>query len=472
MVSIESILYQFSLLLIPNTTTTSANTSCVICCVFRTGMACEFQTNEKKSGDGQDVEACGGLVCLNGGKCATTITTDSNGDKQEVQHCDCSSAVTGSDFFTGTQCEYKQTSFCSQPGVFVASADFCTNGGTCRENILSGCDCPYAFTGFRCEYQKDTDDLVKQADDPKLVDDYVECGDDYCYNGGTCVNSLGQTDYRCSCDTASTDSTLYAGTHCQYEMTSLCTKGTLDSLASADFCVNNGRCPEGEEDVGCSCPSGYTGYRCDESLYAYHDNEDNVAPDLDDDDDDTFYQCRLQCQNGGICAKGAKDLTHYHGAVDHVAHLNQTYDDTYFEHCVCKVGWVSFCCARVVLTWDYSNVYMFRAFSLGWSAHTRLKFAGLTNTCASMDRNVSRTIKSMAATAPKRTRRLMALSIRCLQGILANTQQLIYAPTETPLLGAHCTSARTTEPAKTMSRRPTQTQVASALQIGPAHTVR
>jgi hypothetical protein len=66
----------------------------------------------------------------------------------------------------------------------------------------------------------------------------------------------------------------------------------------------------------------------------------------------------------------------------------------------------------------------------------------------------------------------MALSIRCLQGILANTQQLIYAPTATPLLGAHFTSARTTEAAKTMSHRPTQTQVASALQIGPAHTAR
>lgn len=440
-------------------------------------MGCEFQTNENANADDENVEACGDLACLNGGKCVTTTTMDSNGATKEMQHCDCSTAYTDNDIFAGTQCEYKQTSFCSEPGASLESANFCTNGGTCKENILSGCDCHDAFTGFRCEYQKDTDYLVNEAEDPQLVDDFVECGDDYCYNGGTCVSYLldnGQTDYKCSCDTAATDSTLYAGKSCQYEMTSLCTKGTLDSLASADFCVNNGKCPDTDEDVGCSCPSGYVGYRCDEALYAHHDNEDNVAPDLslDDDDDDSFYRCRLQCQNGGVCAKGAKDLTHHHEAVDHVAHLNQTYDETYFEHCICKAGWVRSALCPLIRSCDCSNRSLLFGFSLVWSANTRPKCAVPTSTYASMDQNVSKAMMSMDAIAHKLMKRLTVLKILYSLGILVNTQQLTSVHTETTPLGDHFTFVPTTEPAMTTSLHLTPTQVVDALLTGLALTVR
>jgi len=318
-----------------------------------TGLACEFADEPDEAGEAVDesVKECGDLACLNGGQCVTTKITNANGEKQDMYHCDCVTAFTDTDAFAGPQCEYKQTAFCSEPaqGEDLSVVNFCTNGGICRENILSGCDCPDAFFGFRCEYQRDASDLVDKADDAKVVDAYVQCGDDYCYNGGTCETSVlgnGNTDYRCLCDTAATGSTLFSGKNCQYEMTSLCTKGTLDSLNSADFCVNNGKCPEGDDDLACSCPSGYTGFRCDEPIYKDQDNEDNIVPnDPDEREDDTdFYRCKLDCKNGSVCAKGAKDLSNFRGAVDHVAHLNQTYDQEYFEHCVCKEGWFGLEC--------------------------------------------------------------------------------------------------------------------------------
>eukprot|EP00526_Cylindrotheca_closterium_P003340 CAMPEP_0113661244 /NCGR_PEP_ID=MMETSP0017_2-20120614/33324_1 /TAXON_ID=2856 /ORGANISM="Cylindrotheca closterium" /LENGTH=1467 /DNA_ID=CAMNT_0000575921 /DNA_START=83 /DNA_END=4486 /DNA_ORIENTATION=- /assembly_acc=CAM_ASM_000147 len=316
-----------------------------------TGLACEFRDAQDEDTGADNAEPCGDLACLNGGQCVTTTITDASGQKKDMNHCDCSSAFTDTDTFAGAQCEFKQTTFCSEPaqGEDLSAAQYCTNNGSCRENIMSGCDCPDAFFGFRCEYVTDADELVDKADDPKVVDEYVECGDDYCYNGATCetfVLGNGQSDYRCNCDTAATGSNLFAGKNCQYEMTSLCTKGTLDSLNTADFCVNNGKCPEGDDDVGCSCPSGYTGYRCDEPLYENEDNEDNVIPnDPDEREDDTeFYRCKLDCKNGGVCADGAKDLSHLDGAVDHVAHLNQTYDERYFEHCVCTEGWFGLEC--------------------------------------------------------------------------------------------------------------------------------
>ena len=301
------------------------------------------------------MEVCGDLVCLNKGKCVTTTITGSDGTMMEIPHCDCSTAFTDTDIFSGSQCEYKQTQFCSKPaqGMDLSSASWCTNGGSCPDSLHAGCDCPAAFAGFRCEYQKDPNYFADKVDDPLVVDEYVECGDNYCFHGGECnayVLDNGETEYKCDCTTAATDSTLYAGRFCQYQMTSLCTKTTLDSLAGADFCVNNGVCPSGEGDEGCKCPSGYKGYRCDESIYAHYDNEDNIAPDLDDDDfdddddDDTIYECKLQCQNGGTCAKGAKDLSHFHDQIGHVSHLNKTYDHEYFEHCICKEGWFGLEC--------------------------------------------------------------------------------------------------------------------------------
>jgi len=322
-----------------------------------TGLACEFadEPDEEADDTGNDnaePQACGDdLACLNGGVCVTTSITDASGQKKDMKHCDCASAFTDTDTFAGAQCEYKQTTFCSAPaqGEDLSTVQYCTNNGVCRENILSGCDCPDAFFGFRCEYPKDADELVDKADDPVIVDEYVECGDDYCYNGSECetfVLGNGQTDYRCNCDTAATSTTLYAGKHCQYASTSLCTKDTLDSLNTADFCVNNGQCPEGDDDKGCSCPSGYTGYRCDEPIYEDEDNEDNIIPNDPDERDDgnEFYRCKLQCQNDGVCAKGAKDLAPFDDEVEGVAHLNQTYDEQYFEHCVCKEGWFGLEC--------------------------------------------------------------------------------------------------------------------------------
>lgn len=197
------------------------------------------------------------------------------------------------------------------------------------------------------EFPVDVEDLASK--DTVLVDDYVECGDDYCYYGGTCneyeVN--GETEYSCDCSTAFSETDLYAGRSCQYRSTSFCSSlPDTDSLAGTEFCTNYGQCLDGG---GCGCPAGYEGLRCEFAQYPDQDFEDNLAPNdgKQSSEDDDGYQCRLQCYNGGICAKGAKDLGSLQKTVEHVDHLNKTYDKVFFEHCVCQDGWVGLQCEHV-----------------------------------------------------------------------------------------------------------------------------
>jgi hypothetical protein len=37
-------------------------------------------------------------------------------------------------------------------------------------------------------------------------------------------------------------------------------------------------------------------------------------------------------------------MSQFHGQFDHVNHLNQTFDQTYFEHCICREGWFGLEC--------------------------------------------------------------------------------------------------------------------------------
>lgn len=85
---------------------------------------------EDKSGQycEKDRQQCGEDHCLNGGTCVT-IEQD---EGTVSEHCDCTTAYTGSEAYAGEFCQHKAASFCS------AEADhnghlFCVNGGSCRE---------------------------------------------------------------------------------------------------------------------------------------------------------------------------------------------------------------------------------------------------------------------------------------------------------------------------------------------------
>jgi len=312
------------------------------------GFSCEYPAEVEDVADDieepDDIEECGDLVCLNGGVCTTTMITTKEGDTTESKHCDCANAYTDTDLFAGPQCEHKSTAFCTQPedDADLAGVQFCVNGGSCKDDVLRSCDCPPAWTGFRCEFESDPQDF---SEGPQIVENYEKCGDDFCYHGGKCnpyeVN--GKTHYGCDCSTAVTDADLYAGRFCQYRSTVLCSQLNGDNLEGVEFCVNGGEC---RNEGGCGCPTGYEGLRCEFSLVDGQDSEDDIAPNDGNHgiDNDEEYTCHLQCQNGGVCAKGAKDLGSAHHAIEHVSHLNQTYDEQFFEHCVCQDGWIGLEC--------------------------------------------------------------------------------------------------------------------------------
>ena len=144
---------------------------------------------------------------------------------------------------------------------------FCTNGGIRRENFLEHldqpCVCQEGFQGPHCEYKQGEEPLcdlecenggharVGSKDYPpnalynefwKTSKDHCfclcppgyfgltcsikgeECGEDHCFNGGTCrTQDMGDGTEQsyCDCTTANTDGTSYAGRYCEAESTSL-----------------------------------------------------------------------------------------------------------------------------------------------------------------------------------------------------------------------------------------------------------
>ena len=183
----------------------------------------------------------------------------------------------------------------------------------------------------------------------------------------------------------------------------------------------------------------------------------------------------MNCQNGGVCAKGAKDLSDLEdSAVAHVAHLDQTYDEQYFEHCVCKEGWV-----RILVGEDceltYSLILLLTlslAFSLVWSANIKLKSVVPMSTCACTVRSVSRTTNSMVVTVLKRTKHLGLITLPCLPEIHASIQPPIFAHTETTYQDVLCSFAPTKVDATITCLPRTQIQDAHAHQNGLDHTAR
>ncbi|KAL5005791.1 hypothetical protein ScPMuIL_016949 [Solemya velum] len=138
--------------------------------------------------------------CLNGGTCLT-------GNQIDNVTCHC---VYG---YSGPMCE-TQNHPC---------AEHCQNGGTCTYNAGSlSCDCPPIYGGLRCERCKcgvngtcrssteqcDCDDMHKGI----LCTESI-C-DNYCFNGGKCINCSKTQIHTGECSSCSC-SPGYAGTRCQ-----------------------------------------------------------------------------------------------------------------------------------------------------------------------------------------------------------------------------------------------------------------
>ena len=134
---------------------------------------------------------------------------------------------------TGPHCEFESASDvpdCTLP---------CFNGGVCQVGIrsymdMSGlpamedhnyCRCPPGFYGDQCEVEG------------------VECGSNFCFNGGQCVQirqSDGTMTDHCDCTTAVKNGVQYAGRYCQSSRTSDCSNH--DAIEPTNFCVNGGTC--------------------------------------------------------------------------------------------------------------------------------------------------------------------------------------------------------------------------------------
>ena len=267
------------------------------------GFSCEFEAGVddyyQDAKDVEDLEQCGEYVCHNGGTCVTTKVSISNPDGgadflEESKYCDCNAAVTEDTIFAGDSCQYPATTFCTtQPDGSLEGTIFCTNDGSCGENVHQGCDCTAGWNGFRCEYRIDDFEQVNDQDQ----DQGEACGDDgslYCFNGGVCdaMEVNGETEYRCDCSLAFDDESLFTGTSCQYKSTEICGDPLEpgQDLEGSFFCTNHGTCPDGATLRQCDCPKGWLGFHCE-----------FFAPETDNDGS---QECGDNiCQNGGTCVQ-------------------------------------------------------------------------------------------------------------------------------------------------------------------------
>jgi len=68
--------------------------------------------------------------------------------------CNCTAAHRPGKRFTGRYCEYQNLITCNQNAANVSERKFCTNGGTCTKNVVTGhwhCACPEGYGGDHCE---------------------------------------------------------------------------------------------------------------------------------------------------------------------------------------------------------------------------------------------------------------------------------------------------------------------------------
>ena len=193
------------------------------------------------------------------------------------------------DGFEGPHCEFKS-------GTTPECDMDCKNGGTCilgSKDLINDeeryqywdhegskymyCHCPDGFDGPNCEIEK------------------APCGDNHCFNGGTCIERSvdGTVLHHCDCSkTNNSGEKSFAGRFCQYEATSYCTK--TSGLQGHLFCVNRGSCKTDPYD-GCSCLDGFTGFSC-EYVTSAHTIEQGLGGD--EQQAKGYFERALQISDG------------------------------------------------------------------------------------------------------------------------------------------------------------------------------
>ncbi|CAK8693984.1 unnamed protein product [Clavelina lepadiformis] len=238
--------------------------TCTVSC--QNGGSCQFDRNGFQScvclpgytGYVCEESPCNQYPCLNGGTCVADPTLS------QGYRCNCASA------FTGSTCEDKV--FCNLP---------CFNGGSCeRDPRGDTCVCLPGYVGLNCE-------------------DNV-CSPNPCLNGGSCAVSQSgfemQSTYMCSCPKP------YFGANCELLCSLPCQNGgsctvlgglptcacpagysgtycTVITACEQAPCLNGGTCnPDASYPYGynCSCLPQFGGNNCDQT-------------------------CTVSCQNGGSC---------------------------------------------------------------------------------------------------------------------------------------------------------------------------
>ena len=164
------------------------------------------------------------------------------------------------------------------------------------------------------------------------------CGDELsCQNGGSCIETLdfskdGTTaTFHCDCPTE------WTGSNCELENTGNAEEQATELETVADETADSTPEDEGDE-------SDNQTEEAEEKDDNENNNEVDAGNDDTGDDNDGDVVCHLQCNNGGTCAKGVKDLGLLQDIVTNVTHLNETHDEELFEHCVCPEGWTGLQC--------------------------------------------------------------------------------------------------------------------------------
>ena len=137
------------------------------------------------------------------------------------------------------------------------------------------CQCKEGYSGDLCERKT--------------------CGSGYCANAAACIELPdGQTtvagdDYVCDCSASRFNEIAATGRNCDTTATAFCSKKG-DGPNEPFFCTNFGECSGETENEACGCPEAFFGPRCEYSVFSVEDL--------------LWGDCRLECQQNGICLKG------------------------------------------------------------------------------------------------------------------------------------------------------------------------
>ncbi|OEU20618.1 hypothetical protein FRACYDRAFT_259610 [Fragilariopsis cylindrus CCMP1102] len=313
-------------------------------------------------------DVCGDTHCYNNGSCVQTQKLDSDGIPSLSFSCDCSTAYDEKYLYAGTSCEFPSTDLCLEGGD---GSNFCVNHGSCGDDVLLGCNCPPGFHGFKCEFEEkhgnfDKDDNDNDGHDDAFDKEWVPCGDDRCHNLGKCITTvvynedIDSTETTSTCDCTGTD---YFGLQCQYSATNFeydnnkegdeDNNGEEREACGDDLVCNNfGNCITSikinketdttEASFRCDCvKTGFMGPQCQypTSTSNINDEDNNEDPPTSNDGSE-FFDCRLNCLNGGKCTQGEEDS----GFLRDVLGDDKTHAGDHLAYCECKEGWIGLTC--------------------------------------------------------------------------------------------------------------------------------